>query len=69
MPEFILKNYGSDTLFNVLVHYQFDSGSAQSLLWVGVVPGENTVHVVLPSSTLLAEIIRFKYQLRIRMVE
>ncbi len=54
VPEFILKNYGSDTLFNVLVHYQFDSGSPQSLLWVGVVPGGNTVHVVLPSSTLSA---------------
>ena len=49
-PEIVLRNYGSATLTNVTITYDWN-GSPQTYSWTGSLPTGSSENVVLPSQT------------------
>lgn len=50
-PLIVLKNFGSDTLQAVNIHYQLNSGQPQTFAWTGALPPYLTTQVTLPAIT------------------
>ncbi len=52
-PDFILKNYGSNTLVSATVNYQLDGGAVQTQSWSGSLSSLNSELIALPTFTSL----------------
>ena len=50
-PVVLLKNFGSDPLTTVNIHYMIDEGSSSVFPWTGILSPDSTLTIVLPSIT------------------
>lgn len=51
IPQFKIRNYGSDTLFTANVYYQIDGGAIQLYVWTGVLSRGDEDLITLPAQT------------------